>query len=181
MTENRSSIQKYAMHFGTYMGAYWILKFILFPLGLTIPFLLLLFLGLTLGVPFMGYHYARIYRNKLCGGYISFAQAWIFTVFMYLFAALLAAVAHYIYFRYMDNGFIANAYISLIDEAVKMQPIQMSPYADQLKEMIELIKAMTPIDITLQLLSQNVFYGSILAIPTALFVMKRNKATLEPQ
>lgn len=47
------------MHFGTYMGAYWILKFILFPLGLTIPFLLFLFFGLTLGVPFMGYYYAR--------------------------------------------------------------------------------------------------------------------------
>nr|DAZ07298.1 MAG TPA: hypothetical protein [Caudoviricetes sp.] len=32
MTESRSNLQKYAMHFGTYMGVYWILKFILFPL-----------------------------------------------------------------------------------------------------------------------------------------------------
>ena len=43
MTENRSYLQKYAMHFGTYMGIYWILKFILFPLGLHIPFLSILF------------------------------------------------------------------------------------------------------------------------------------------
>ena len=46
MTESRSNLQKYAMHFGTYMGVYWILKFILFPLGLSIPFLLFLFSGL---------------------------------------------------------------------------------------------------------------------------------------
>ena len=59
MTENRNYLQKYAMHFGTYMGAYWILKFILFPLGFTIPFLSLLFMGLTIGVPFIGYHYVK--------------------------------------------------------------------------------------------------------------------------
>lgn len=69
------------MHFGTYMGVYWILKFILFPLGLSIPFLLFLFFGLTLGVPFMGYYYARTYRDKVCGGSIRFLQAWVFIVF----------------------------------------------------------------------------------------------------
>ena len=46
-------LSQYAMLFGTYLGGYWILK-ILFPLGLTIPFLSFLFVGLTLCVPFMG-------------------------------------------------------------------------------------------------------------------------------
>lgn len=181
MTENRSSLQKYAMHFGTYMGIYWVLKFILFPLGLTIPFLLFLFIGLTLGVPFMGYHYGRMYRNKICGGYISFLQAWIFTVFMYMFAALLAAVAHYVYFRYIDNGFVADTYLRILNEATKTQLPGMEPYMEQFKNMIDLISSLTPIDITLQLLSQNVFYGALLAIPTALFVMKRNKTPLASQ
>lgn len=104
------------MHFGTYMGVYWILKFILFPLGLSIPFLLFLFFGLTLGVPFMGYYYARTYRDKVCGGSIRFLQAWVFIVFMYMFAALLTAVAHYIYFRFIDHGFIVNTYMGMFDE-----------------------------------------------------------------
>ena len=38
MAENKGYMQ-YAMLFGTYLGGYWILKFILFPLGLTTPFL----------------------------------------------------------------------------------------------------------------------------------------------
>ena len=63
------------MHFGTYMGIYWILKFILFPLGFHIPFLSLLFVILTLAVPFIGYHYVKMYRDKICGGSIQFSHA----------------------------------------------------------------------------------------------------------
>ncbi len=85
MAENRGYMQRYAMLFGTYMGGFWILKFILFPVGLSVPFLLFLFMGLTLCVPFMGYYYARMYRNQVCGGGISFLHAWVFTVFMYMF------------------------------------------------------------------------------------------------
>jgi hypothetical protein len=164
------------MHFGTYMGAYWVLKFILFPLGLTIPFLLFLFIGLTLGVPFMGYYYARMYRNKICGGEISFVQAWIFTVFMYMFAALLTAMAHFIYFRFIDQGFIINTYTVLLDNALQADVPGMGTYISQFKEVMEVVRSLSPIDFTLQLLSQNVFYGSILAIPTALIVMKKKKA-----
>ncbi|MEG1564273.1 MAG: DUF4199 domain-containing protein [Bacteroides sp.] len=181
MTDNRSFLQKYAMHFGTYMGIYWVLKFILFPIGLSIPFLLFLFIGLTLGVPFMGYYYVRMYRNKVCGGYINFVQAWIFTIFMYLFASLLAAVAHYLYFGFIDNGYIAHTYLDIINTAAKTPLSGIEPYVAQMRTVIELISSMTPIDITLQLLSQNVFYGTLLAIPTALIVMKRNKQTTESQ
>ena len=167
MAENKGYMQ-YAMLFGTYLGGYWILKFILFPLGLTIPFLSFLFVGLTLCVPFMGYYYVRMYRNTVCSGSISFLHAWIFTVFMYMFAALLTAVAHYIYFRFIDHGFVINAYESQIDILNK------SGIPD-IEETLETVKSLTPIDITMQLVSWNVFCGSLLALPTALFVMRRKK------
>ena len=101
------------MLFGTYLGGFWILKFILFPLGISVPFLFSIFIGLTLCVPFMAYYYVRMYRNMVCGGTISFLHAWIFTVFMYMFAALLTAVAHYIYIRFIDQGFISVSYTHL--------------------------------------------------------------------
>ena len=134
------------MHFGTYMGVYWILKFILFPLGLSIPFLLFLFFGLTLGVPFMGYYYARTYRDKVCGGSIRFLQAWVFIVFMYMFAALLTAVAHYIYFRFIDHGFIVNTYMGMFDELTNKEVPGIEGYISQLKEVMEMISRLTPID-----------------------------------
>lgn len=176
MTEDRNNLQKYAMHFGTYMGIYWVLKFILFPLGLSIPFLLFLFFGLTLGVPFMGYYYARMFRDKVCGGSIRFLQAWIFVTFVYLFAALFTSVAHYVYFQFIDHGFIVNTYTGMLNELASNEMPGMEGYISQLKEAMKTISALTPADITLQLLSQNVFYGGILAVPTALFVMRKPKS-----
>ena len=96
------------MIFGTYMGLFWILKFILVPLGLTSPFLLLLFICLTICVPFMGYYYTKLYRNRVCDGSITFFHAWLFNVFMYVCASLLTSAAHYVYFAFIDQGYILN-------------------------------------------------------------------------
>lgn len=157
MAENRGYMQRYAMLFGTYMGGFWILKFILFPVGL------------------MGYYYARMYRNQVCGGGISFLHAWIFTVFMYMFAALLAAVAHYIYFRFIDHGYVINTCETMVDTLAQSNMPGMDSYIATYQEALETALLLSPIDITLQMISSNVFWGSILAFPTALFVMRRKK------
>lgn len=162
------------MHFGMYMGIYWILKFILFPLGFHIPFLSLLFLILTLSVPFIGYYYVRMYRDKICGGSIQFSHAMLFTIFMYMFASLLVAVAHYAYFQFIDHGFIVNSYIQLWDELMVNTPALIEN-KEVIKETIDAARSLTSINITMQLLSWDVLWGSILAIPTALMVMKKAK------
>ncbi len=175
MAENRSYMQRFAMLFGTYMGVFWVLKFILFPIGLTTPFLLFLFVGLTLCVPFMGFHYARQYRNEVCGGSMGFVQAWMFTLFMYMFAALLTSVAHYIYFRFIDNGYIIDFCDNQIDIVAQSNIPGMDGYINTYRENIAAVRQLSPIEITLQLVSTNVFIGTLLAFPTALFVMKRKK------
>ena len=170
-------LQKYAMQFGTYMGVNWIMKFILFPLGLSLPFFQFLFIGLTIGVPFMGYYYARMYRDRVCGGYINFMQAWLFTLFMYTFAALLVAVAHYVYFQFIDHGHILSSYEKLIQQSLDTPnlPADTKELLSQLKNTVGVIEGFTPIEITMQLISNNVLWGSILAIPTALLVRRRRK------
>ena len=98
------------MRYGTGMGLLWAFKFMLFPLGLRIPFLQLLFIVLTIGVPFLGYIFAKKFRERHCDGSITFSRAFLFTTFMYMFASLFVAVVHYIYFRYIDGGFVFEAY-----------------------------------------------------------------------
>lgn len=173
MTENRTFLQKYAMQFGSFMGIYWILKFALFPLGLSMPFLQLLFLFFTACVPFLGYYYVRLYREKICGGGIGFVHAWLFTLFMYMFAALLTSVAHYIYFQFIDHGYIVNTYIGLLKEFKSLKMPGFGNSISQLEDALNVASTLRPIEITMQLISQNVLYGSILAIPTALIVKKK--------
>ena len=175
MAENRGYMQRYAMLFGTYMGGFWILKFILFPVGLSVSFFFFFFFGVLFCVPFMGYYYARMYRNQVCGGGISFLHAWVFTVFMYMFAALLAAVAHYIYFRFIDHGYVINTCETMVDTLAQSNMPGMDSYIATYQEALETARLLSPIDITLQMISSNVFWGSILAFPTALFVMRRKK------
>ena len=176
MTQNQPiSLQQTAMYFGTLMGLFWIIKFTFLPLGFTIPLLQLLFVLLTFFVPILGYLYARKFRNRYCGGSITFSRAFAFTVLMYLFAALLAAVAHYIYFRYIDNGFLIDSYIGQLEAMKPTAQEELKESIDQFIEGFSLISSLSPIQLTFQLISQNFMYGVLLALPTALLVMRRKK------
>jgi hypothetical protein len=169
-----NSLQYNAMFAGTYLGIFYILKFPLFPLGLRYPIFFLVFGLLSVAVPFLSYYYAKTFRDKVCGGTISFVTSWIFLLLMYVFAALLVAVVHYIYFRYIDDGYIVNFYTSAI-EMMKDNPVFPKEYQSQFKVVIDQMSSLTPIKIVFQLISQNVIYGNILALVVALFVMKRPK------
>ena len=176
MTQNQPiSLQQTAMYFGTLMGLFWIIKFTFLPLGFTIPLLQLLFVLLTFFVPILGYLYARKFRNRYCGGSITFSRAFAFTVLMYLFAALLAAVAHYIYFRYIDNGFLIDSYIGQLEAMKPTATEELKESSDQFIEGFSLITSLSPIQLTFQLISQNFLYGTLLALPTALLVMRRKR------
>lgn len=176
MTQNQPiSLQQTAMYFGTLMGLFWIIKFTFLPLGFTIPLLQLLFVLLTFFVPILGYLYARKFRNRYCGGSITFSRAFAFTVLMYLFAALLAAVAHYIYFRYIDNGFLIDSYIGQLEAMKPTATEELKESIDQFIEGFSLISSLSPIQLTFQLISQNFMYGVLLALPTAQLVMRRKK------
>jgi heme/copper-type cytochrome/quinol oxidase subunit 2 len=175
MTENRSTLQEYAMRYGTAMGIFWACKFVLFPLGMNMPLLLVFFFILTLAVPVLGYVFARKYREQQCEGTLNFSKAYIFTIFMYIFASLLVAVIHYFYFRYMDNGLIVNTYQGMIDQMTAISTEEMRVSLEQFSKALDVISSLTPLEITMQLLTQNVFYCSMLAIPTALLVMRNKK------
>lgn len=159
-----------AMVYGTSMGLFWILKFMLVPFIFTVPLTSLCFLGLTVAVPFLGYFFVRQYRNRYCvDGRIGFMQAWMFSLLMYAFAALLVSVAHYVFFRYIDGGTMVATYRSLLDELQSAAP-EVEAMITRCHQAADLIASMTPIDLTMQLVMNNLFYGMLLALPTALFV-----------
>ena len=175
MTENKSTLQEYAMRYGTAMGIFWACKFVLFPLGMSMPLLLIFFFILTLSVPILGYLFVRKYREQQCEGVLNFSRAYIFTIFMYMFASLFVAVIHYLYFRYMDNGMIVNTYQGMIDQMNAVATGDMKESLEQFRTALDVVSSLTPLEITLQLLTQNVFYCTILAIPNALLVMRNKK------
>ena len=173
MSNDRNPMQRYAMLLGTYMGVFWILKFMLVPLGMTTSFLMMLFLGLTVCVPFMGYRYVRLYRDQVCGGHLSMGRAWVFTTLMYGYAALLTAIAHYVYFAWVDRGYMVETIEAVWDQAEATGLQEVTTYSQAVREALALVRLMTPVDIVMRLLWQNILYCAVLAIPIALFVQRK--------
>jgi hypothetical protein len=161
------------MRYGTVMGIFWTLKFVLFPMGMQSPLLLMAFFLLTLIVPVAGFFLVRQYRVRECGGVLSFSRAFLFTSFMYLFAALFATIAHYVYFRYIDGGLIVNTYQDMLTQMEAIATADMKASLDQFQQALDIIAALSPLEISIQLITQNVFYCTLIALPTALLV-KRN-------
>lgn len=173
--DNKAFLQKYAMRFGTFMGIFWIGKFFLFPLGLEIAILQYVFIALCIYVPFLGYRFAKKYRDDVCCGEISFVHAWVFVTFMYLFASLFTSVGHYIYFQFIDYGYIANTYLLILQESSKVGAPEWKEIIKQMNEAVSVFSSLSPIQIVMHLLSQNMLYCSIISIPTAL-ILKREFA-----
>ncbi len=159
-----------AMTYGTYMGLFWIAKFALIPFIFSMPVTSLLFMGLTIAVPFVGYHFAQHYRKHYCPeGQLPFMRGWIFCMSMYFFASLLVAIAHYVFFRYIDQGALLGSYSAVLDQLIAANT-SLAQSLESNRQALDLIRAMSPIDLTIQLLINNLFYGMMMALPTALVV-----------
>ena len=175
MIDKKRNFQEDAMRYGTLMGIFWTVKFVLFPLGMQSPLLLMAFFLLTLIVPVVGFFFARQYRDRECGGALTFGRAFLFTSFMYLFAALFVTIAHYIYFQFMDHGMIVNTYQGMLDQMGAVATDDMKVSLDQFQQALDIIASLSPLEICIQLITQNVFYCTLIALPTALLVMRKPK------
>ena len=177
------TMMHYAMNFGAVVGLYYIGKFCLFPLSLHSTLAALLFLGLTFMVPLLVYLLARRYRDQYCGGQLGFARAFIFSMYTMCFGSLLATVAYYVYFAYIDGGAMVGALVQSIEQlqSVDLSALegvdagsmaQFDQYIELMQQTSQQLQAMTPIDITLGMLSNNVSWSIIISLPVALFVRR---------
>lgn len=214
--EQQPSLIHYAMNFGAVMGGYYIGKFCLFPISLRSSFAGMLFLGLTLMVPFLIYRLTTLYRDRYMGGNITFSHALAFAILTMGLGSLLASAAHYIYFAFIDGGMMVEtleqnieqmaslltaptgegaaamtdtmaiatpsiidtttvATESMAEEAAEIAA-SIDDYITMLRTTTEQIKAMTPIDMTLGMLSNNLSWSIIVALPVAAFLtIKKRK------
>lgn len=166
---NYKQFRAFAAQYGTVIGLMWIVSFSFYIIGLTHPLIgnISLLTGLC-SFPVAGF-FIRKFKRDIAA--ISFSQAWWMSMLIYMYASLLMAVAQFIYFRHIDNGLLVNTYSSIMQqpEAVAMMQ-QMMPGEDVTeasRKVIELLKSISPIQLTFQFLMYNLFMGVLFSIPTA--------------
>ena len=78
--------------------------------------------------------------------------------------------------KFRKNQVIITALADFWNQAIEQSPA-LQENKELMKDMFDAdkINSLSAIDITMQMLSSDVFFGSILAIPTGLMVMKKAK------
>jgi len=176
--ERAAMFRQKSMSLGTLLGVYYIVKFCLFPLSLTSGFAGMLFIVLTLMVPVLAWRMVKRFQQTEMPEGMPFLTAWTFALRMFFFASLLVAVAHYVYFAVFDNGMLAQAYAENI---ATMRETSVEGVTDQLawqnqldviEKTFESLAALKPIQLVMELLVNNLFWGSIAALLIAIFTKR---------
>ena len=135
--------------------------------SLQMPLLSSLYWGMTIMVPYIAYRFTKRYREQL-GGQIGFFHAWQFGILLYFFAALIVSLVHYGFYRYIaPDDFLTNS----ISEAVNL--LQNSQINNQLIQSLQEVR-ITPIQMAIQGIFNNLFYGIIFSIPVAAVLGRNN-------
>ncbi len=113
------------------------------------------------------------FRDEVRNGYISFRGALGYSLLQYLHAALLFAAAQFVYFQFIDHGFLITNYTTMMNtpeflDAMKIYGLK----EDDIKLVMQNMGAMRPIDNALQFFTTNVFIGAFISVPVALLMRR---------
>ena len=137
-------LKAYARQDGFFLALFWIVCFISYIIGLTNQLVGMLSMLMVVASPFFVFY-----------------------------GAVLLAVAQYLYFAYMDNGYLVNSLARMMstDEAKMM----LEQYGAQtlVDEGLAEMAATRPIDYALNILTINISLGFILGVPIGLIMQRR--------
>lgn len=172
--EKYSQLQAYARVDGAILGLLWIASFACFVGQFHYPFCGMLWMASLIGTPiWVGFRTAR-FRDRVLEGVISFRRAYGFSIFTMFYASLILAIGQFVYFQFLDHGFVISQYMQLLsDPGVKDLLKGYGMTEDVMKEAVSAFQEMRPIDLSLELLYSNITIIVILCLPIAL-ICKRS-------
>lgn len=166
MEDNKGILFKSTTFYGLLLGFFWVIKFIFFIFGSWYPGAWIIYWMLAPLTIVFSYYMGKAYKI-LIGGKISFSHAWQFEVLLYFFAALVVSLMHYAFYRFWaPPGFIADS----INQTMHL--LQNMDLNGQMRQLVEKMAVPTPIQMTLQGIFNNVFYGIVLSIPIAIVLSR---------
>lgn len=164
------SVTQYAMEYGTYLGLFFIIKFIINVLFLKLPFLSILMVLMLIAIPVISYYFIRRFCDNL--PVRSVARIWLFGIYMFFFASLLCGAVEYVYYRYINPDFLYQQQ-QMLEEMLNTMYVQKGgAIFDNMRETLSENGVQTPIDAVFGGIWSTVFFGSLYSLILALFMRK---------
>lgn len=170
--EEYKQLKAFARQDGALLSLLWIGAMTCYIQGLTSPILGMIAMLLIIASPFYAANRLRKFRDEAREGIISFMRAYGYTILTYFYAGLLLAMAVYIYFDFMDNGYLLSKLTGMLNTEEGRQVVKAYGMADEISQSLEELAKMRPIDYALNMLTVIISTGFILGLPTAA-LMKR--------
>ncbi len=168
-------VQAFSRVDGAVVTLFWIISFACFVGNFSYPLLGLV--SFFIGASSLVYAALRVrkFRDEVLYGKISFLRAYGYSTMTYLYAALLFAAAQFIYFQFIDQGYLMNQYSTIANSKEFIEMMQLYGITpEDLKIGMGNIAALRPIEIALQFFTMNVMMGVFVSIPVAT-IMRRSK------
>ncbi|MBQ9656591.1 MAG: DUF4199 domain-containing protein [Prevotella sp.] len=135
--------------------------------GLTNPVMAMLALLLIVASPFFAANRLRHFRDDAREGIISFKRGYFYTVLVFFYAGLLLAAAFYVYFAFIDNGYLLGKFGEMLHSDEGSRALKLYGLKEQVEQALRELALMRPIDYALNMLTMQITTGFLLGLPIA--------------
>lgn len=167
-------LKAYARQDGFFLALLWTASFVCYIMGISNQMLGMLAIGLAIMTPFFVAGRLRKFRDEGREGLISFRRSYAYTIFVFFYAAVLLAVVQFLYFAYIDNGYLMSSFSRMMSSEEGKQIISQYGMSQMVEEGLSEMANIRPIDYALNILTVNIIIGFIVGVPIGL-VMQREK------
>lgn len=166
-------LKAFARQDGALLALLWMATFLLYIIGVQNQMLGLAAVLLMVYTPFFVGERLGKFRDYGREGVISFRRAYAYTVFVFFYGGVLFAVAQYVYFAFMDNGYLLSQFSKMVTSEETQKMLQQYGMTEMMNESLKEMSNIRPIDYALNMLTVNISVGFILGVPISL-IMQRN-------
>jgi len=166
-------LKAFARQDGALLALLWVAIFLLYIIGVSNQMLGVAAVLLLFYLPFFVGERLKKFRDYGREGLISFRRGYVYTILVFFYGGVLFAVAQYLYFAFMDNGFLLSQFSKMVTSEEGKALLQQYGMQQMVDESLQEMANIRPIDYALNMLTINICLGFILGIPISL-VMQRS-------
>ena len=166
-------LKAFARQDGALLALLWVVIFLLYIIGVSNQMLGMAAVLLLFYLPFFVGERLKKFRDYGREGLISFRRGYAYTILVFFYGGVLFAVAQYLYFAFMDNGFLLSQFSKMVTSEEGKALLQQYGMQQMVDESLQEMANIRPIDYALNMLTINICLGFILGLPISL-VMQRS-------
>jgi len=161
-------LKAFARQDGALLALLWVAIFLLYIIGVSNQMLGMAAVLLLFYLPFFVGERLKKFRDYGREGLISFRRGYAYTILVFFYGGVLFAVAQYLYFAFMDNGFLLSQFSKMVTSEEGKALLQQYGMQQMVDESLQEMANIRPIDYALNMLTINICLGFILGIPISL-------------